>query len=65
MGKQVSSSEAIKEIKRLGWVEVRAKSSHVTFKHPDHALLITVKHPAKSLSPGLIRSIERIAGVRF
>ena len=41
------------------------KGDHWNFKHPNHPLLITITHPVRSLSPGLIRDIERKAGFRF
>jgi predicted RNA binding protein YcfA (HicA-like mRNA interferase family) len=66
MGKSVSSGEAIKELENRGWVAVRQSGSHITFKYVTASpMLITVPHPYKALSPGVIRQIERIAGFRF
>jgi predicted RNA binding protein YcfA (HicA-like mRNA interferase family) len=65
MGKQVTSREAIKEIEARGWYLERIKGDHFNYKHPNHPLLITITHPVRSLSPGLIRDIERKAGFRF
>ena len=65
MGKQVNSRKAIKEVTKRGWQEVRQSGSHKQFKHPEKAPLITIPHPTASLSPGVVRDIEKKAGFRF
>jgi len=63
MGKNVSSAQAIRAIEAVGWVGRRQKGSHITFKKEGVPALITINHPVRSLSPGLIRDIEKKAGV--
>ena len=65
MGKQVSSREAIRESELRGWVLARSRGDHFTFKNPANPMLITLPHPVKCLSPGMVRDIERKAGIRF
>lgn len=65
MGKQVTSRDAIKEIETKGWVLHRINGSHHSFKKDGEPMLITIPHPSRHLSPGLVRDIERKAGVRF
>jgi predicted RNA binding protein YcfA (HicA-like mRNA interferase family) len=56
------SRKIIKRLKADGWIHVRTKGSHHHFKHPDLSKIITVKHPDKDLTPGLVLSIYKIAG---
>jgi|JI8StandDraft_1071087.scaffolds.fasta_scaffold232573_1 predicted RNA binding protein YcfA (HicA-like mRNA interferase family) len=65
MGKQVSSRDAIREIEARGWVLARSRGDHFTYKNPTNPMLITLPHPVKSLSPGIVRDVERKAGIRF
>ena len=62
---QVSSRRAISELEARGWTVARQSGSHVTLNKPGQPLIITVPHPRKTLSPGVVRAIERIAGFRF
>jgi len=36
----------------------------ITFKHPEHNVIITVTHPRKDLPLGLVRRIYKLAGWR-
>lgn len=65
MGKQVSSKDAIKAIEAVGWVLARSKGDHFTFKKEGVPMLITITHPVKSLSPGLVKDLERKTGIKF
>jgi predicted RNA binding protein YcfA (HicA-like mRNA interferase family) len=65
MGKQVTSREAIKEVEAKGWTLDRINGSHHTFKKAGEPMLITIPHPSRHLSPGVVRDIEKKAGVRF
>jgi len=58
------SRKIIKRLETDGWTLVRIKGSHHHFKHPDVPAIITVKHPEKDLTPGLIASIYKLAGWR-
>lgn len=62
---QVSSKQALKELQNRGWTVARQSGSHVTLKKPGQPHLITLPHPSKHLSPGVVRTIERTAGFRF
>jgi predicted RNA binding protein YcfA (HicA-like mRNA interferase family) len=46
-----------------GWAHVRTKASHHHFKHPTKPGLVTVKHPAKDIPIGTLKSIEKQAGI--
>jgi predicted RNA binding protein YcfA (HicA-like mRNA interferase family) len=47
------------------WSEVRIKGSHHHFKHPSKPGLVTVKHPAKDIPIGTLKSIEKQSGVKL
>lgn len=63
--RQVTSGQAIKALLARGCSVDRQKGSHVTLIKPGERLIITIVHPSKTLSPGLVRDIERKAGFRF
>jgi len=44
-----------------GWYEVRAKGSHVQFKHPKKLGTVTVPHPRKDIPIGTFNSIKKQA----
>lgn len=60
----MSSKELIKQLKKLGWEEVRIKGSHHHFKHPNKDYLITVQHPKKDLPKGTADKILKQAGLK-
>ena len=60
-----SSREIIKDLKDDGWELVRVTGSHHHFRHPTKPGLITVPHPKRDLSKRVIRSIERLTGVKL
>jgi len=50
--------EVIRLLEKRGWVKMRSKGSHRQFKHPNHALVITVPgNPGQELAPGTLRDI--------
>lgn len=59
----MDSKEVIKALTKAGWIRDRQSGSHVTFKHPDQPLLVTVPHPRRDMPIGLVRSIEKISGL--
>lgn len=60
----MKAGELIGLLRQAGWVQVRQKGSHRTYKHPDSRHLVTVPmHGSRDLSPGVLRSIERITGL--
>ena len=61
-GGLVDSKEAIRRLETDGWVQVRTKGDHFTFKKPWIPEVITITHPTRDLSKGLLRDIFRIAG---
>ncbi len=45
--------EVIQRLEREGWVQIRTKGSHRTFKHPGHPMIVTVSgHPKNDIPPG-------------
>ena len=59
----VDSKRLIKELIAAGWVLDRVKGSHNTFRHPDKRHAVTVPHPKKDLSIGLVKAIRKQAGL--
>ncbi len=55
----------IRALKDDGWVLVRTRGSHHHFAHSLKPGIVTVPHPRKDLALGLLRSIERQAGIRL
>lgn len=60
-----SSTDVIRALKAAGWMLVRTKGDHYHFKHPDHPGIITVPHPKKDLSIGVLKSIERASRLKL
>jgi predicted RNA binding protein YcfA (HicA-like mRNA interferase family) len=48
-----------------GWFLDRVKGSHPQFRHATKPGIVTVPHPKKDLKRGLVKSIERQAGIRI
>jgi len=57
-----NSRKLVRMLEKDGWMLDRVKGDHHTFKHPSRAELISLTHPRKDMSIGLVRSIYRIAG---
>jgi len=58
-----SSREVIAALKKAGWVLKATEGSHHQFVHPERPGKVTVPHPRRELSPGVIKSIEKQSGV--
>ncbi|HYB10888.1 MAG TPA: type II toxin-antitoxin system HicA family toxin [Alphaproteobacteria bacterium] len=61
----MDSRQIIKKIEADGWYEVAQKGSHKQFRHPTKKGRVTVVHPAKDVTIGTLRSIERQSGVKL
>ncbi|EBQ9480546.1 type II toxin-antitoxin system HicA family toxin, partial [Salmonella enterica subsp. enterica serovar Kokomlemle] len=59
------SAELIKRLIADGWVKTRQNGSHVTLTKPGVAKIISVPHPRKDSSKGVIRQAQEISGLRL
>ncbi len=58
--------DVVAKLKAAGWIQVRQESSHMHFRHPNNPNVVTVSgHPGEDVQVGLLRSIERLSGVRL
>jgi predicted RNA binding protein YcfA (HicA-like mRNA interferase family) len=55
----------IRQLQVAGWILVRVKGDHYHFKHDENPAIVTVPHPKRDLSLGVLKSIERITGLKF
>ena len=55
----ISFNELIKRVKRLGFIKLRQKGSHVRFAHPDGRKTIIPDHGSKDVPKGLVLKILR------
>lgn len=53
----LKAREAVKALKKLGFVNTRRKGSHFFFKHSDGRTTVVPVHSGKTIGPGLMRSI--------
>ena len=49
----------VSALKKLGFVEVRQKGSHICFKHPDGRFTLVPYHGGEDIGRGLLRQILR------
>jgi predicted RNA binding protein YcfA (HicA-like mRNA interferase family) len=61
----MSSREVIRALQAAGWVQVRVTGDHHQFRHPTQPGTVTVPHPVKDLSLGVIKSIARQSGLEL
>ncbi|AXC69910.1 type II toxin-antitoxin system HicA family toxin [Salmonella enterica] len=61
----MSSTELIKRLIADGWVKTRQNGSHVTLTKPGVAKIISVPHPRKDSSKGVIRQAQETSGLRL
>ena len=61
----MNSRDTIAAMVADGWFLDRVKGSHHQFRHPTKPGIVTVPHPKKDLKRGLVRSIERQAGIKI
>jgi len=57
-----NSRKLKKRLEADGWFVVNTEGSHWQFKHPDRAGRLTLPHPRKDISPGVVRQIYKTAG---
>ena len=50
-------------LESLGFVEVRQRGSHKQYRHPDGRCTTVPYHPARDISPILLRQIARDVGL--
>jgi predicted RNA binding protein YcfA (HicA-like mRNA interferase family) len=63
MGQWLTNSrDVIERLKKDGWVLDRIQGSHHHFKKAGIPFIVTVPHPKKDLSLGLVKSIYDKAG---
>ena len=55
----ISFRDLIKRVKRMGFVPVRQKGSHIRFVHPDGRKTTIPDHGSKSVPVGLLLKIVR------
>ncbi|WP_017294719.1 type II toxin-antitoxin system HicA family toxin [Geminocystis herdmanii] len=55
----VTANEIIKALKKIGFVEIRQKGSHLRLKHPDNRIVTIPVHSGKILGKGLFTKILR------
>jgi len=55
----------IRLLEAAGWTLVRVKGDHHHFKHVTNPAIVTVPHPKRDLSIGVLKSIQRITGIRL
>ena len=60
-----SSHDVIRQLRAAGWTLVRVKGDHHHFKHGRNPAIVTVPHPKRDLSVGVLKTIERITGLKF
>ncbi len=61
----MDSKTIIRALKADGWFPARTKGSHHHFAHNTKPGLVTVPHPKKDLATGLVKSIEKQAGIKI
>ncbi len=61
----MSSAELIKRLIADGWIKQRQTGSHVTLAKPGTEKIITVPHPRKDSSKGIIRQAQQISGLKL
>jgi len=58
-----SSKAVIEALEKDGWTKQRQHGSHVTLSKPGIEKIITIPHPRKDLSIGVIRQAQRVSGL--
>ena len=58
------SKDLIEQLFREGWVLRGVKGSHHVFIHPFKSGHISVPHPKKDLGLGLVRKLQKQAGLK-
>ncbi|EHD20554.1 MULTISPECIES: type II toxin-antitoxin system HicA family toxin [Brenneria] len=61
----MQSAELIKRLEADGWVKQRQTGSHVTLSKPGVRKIITIPHPRKDSSKGVVRQAQEISGLKL
>ena len=61
----VPSRRIIRILKDNGWVLLRIDGSHHQFTDPPTGRIVTILHPKKEISSGLLKGIEKSTGLKF
>ncbi len=61
----MESRKIIKLLKQNGWVESSYNGDHLTLKKEGVDKLITITHPRKDVSKGLLATIRKISGLKL
>ena len=61
----MSSAELIKKLIDDGWFNQRQTGSHVTLTKPGIEKIITIPHPRKDSSKGIVRQAQQISGLKL
>ena len=59
----LSPQEVIRQLRALGFVEVRQRGSHKQFRHADGRGTTVPFHKGRDIAPSLLRKIARDIGV--
>ncbi|HWS74128.1 MAG TPA: type II toxin-antitoxin system HicA family toxin [Quisquiliibacterium sp.] len=59
----MNSRDLLKQLLEAGWVATRIRGSHHILRHPSRAGHISLPHPRKDLSAGLVHKLRRQAGL--
>ena len=60
-----SSREVIQQLEATGWILVRVRGDHHHYKHKNCEDIVTVPHPKRDLSIGVLKNIERVSGLKL
>jgi len=55
--KQLSAKKIIRALKKIGFLKVRQKGSHVIMRHPDGRMTVVPIHRGEDIGPGLLLEI--------
>lgn len=55
----LKARDLIRVLRKLGFVEVRQKGSHICFKHLDGRFTLVPRHGGEDIGRGLLRQILR------
>lgn len=61
----MTGKEAIKKLQAVGWVLDRINGSHHILYKPGHLPVAVPVHGNKDLGIGLLKTIERVTGVKL
>ncbi len=59
----VRPRQLVRVLERRGWVLARTKGSHQSFRHPEHANVVTVPVHGRDLKRGMLAGILKDAGI--